>query len=450
MFSAGSSLWSFFKLEFLKKATLGALLGLIKWLIPLSALVTPATLTVRPSTSLSSSTMSVPAVNFSIIEPLYHFDESVRQTDYAVSNNGITQYLTRILSSVATSLQILPMKAAVPNSTYETTFHGPSLRCSRPEPIIHEAIYWMVKASYNASYNGNPEDLEEFYLHMPWVAFAPTATILQYTHLASKGDPRLGGVVPLTSNITQPHFLTFARTCIAADAYWNDDYLSRIGIAPAMCEGVSGFDEWNARNVTHEYVSTLKYADQLHPMYTYNITSSNYGRIWVWVDNSTTYDCVLTDTVYSARFFYSQSESMQRVDPEYKFAWTENDLHGSYFATANALSNFLTGAIRADHANNVVLQRTRVTESAIFGALNLKSEVGDSAPGLSSRAITPEIRALARGKTPGELIEELSRNLTLSLFSAEQVLYVFFFFLFLFFLSLTLYSPLILSMWFRY
>ncbi|KAK4459662.1 hypothetical protein QBC42DRAFT_299192 [Cladorrhinum samala] len=395
MFSAGSSLLSFSKLEFLRKATLGALLGLLKWLIPLSALVTPATLTVIPWTSFSNSTKPVPAVNFSIIEPLYHFYESVREMDYGfLSNNGITPKLTRILSSAATSLQILPMKAIAPNSTYEMTFHGPSLRCSRPEPIIHEAIHLMVNSTYEVVYQWTPE---RFAQEMSWVAFAPTENIFQYVYLGLKGT------IPLASNKTRVEFLKFARICILQGDSFDNQYL---------CEGVVGFDESNARNVTYEYMSTLKSADG----------SANYGRIWVWVNASTTYDCVLTDTEYSARFVYSESESMQRVDPGYNFTWTENDLYGSYFATAGALSNFLTGAIRSDSEGSLIVRQTRITESAIFGALNLKSEVGDSGPGLSSRVITPEIRALARGKTAGELIEELSRNFTLSLFSVDQVL----------------------------
>lgn len=114
---------------------------------------------------------------------------------------------------------------------------------------------------------------------------------------------------------------------------------------------------------------------------------------------------------------------MQRVDPDYDFAWTEEDLYGSYFVTANAISTFLTGVIIAESFNsNMILFRSRIPESAIFSALNLNPVPGRRMPGLSEQVLIPEIRALARGKTVRELIEELSRNPTLSLFSAERVL----------------------------
>ncbi|KAK3988799.1 hypothetical protein QBC44DRAFT_397347 [Cladorrhinum sp. PSN332] len=417
MFSAGGTIWSFFKFEFIRKASLGALLGLLKWLIPLSALITPATLTVIQSQSSTASIMAVPSVNFSIVEPLYHWNMSTEQIDSAASDNGITPYLNRLLSSTATSLQILPMKAVIPNSTYDLTFRGPSFRCSKPSPLIEEVMYKMANASYFISYlDAGTDSRLQFETKMSWLAFAPSSLIIEFVELARQG------LLPLSSKTTQLNFLNFARNCVVFDTYFSpaqlNPVLEELGtVGVPLCEGIMGFNPTAERNVTHDYVTkTQLQRDTVRPTY-------NYGRLWIRVDNSTAYDCVLTDTEYSARFHYSASESMQRVDPDYKFRWTEDDLHGSYFAVGNALANFLTGAIRTYTAGSgMVPHRTRVTESAVFGALNFNPLPGSAAPGLSGRVLTPDVRALARNKTVGELVEELSRNLTLSLFSAEKVL----------------------------
>ncbi|KAK3990495.1 hypothetical protein QBC44DRAFT_238980 [Cladorrhinum sp. PSN332] len=343
IFAADGTIWSCFKFELLRKAKVAVTVGLrvLKWLMPLSALITPATLTViRPSPS-DPLNMTVPSTNFSIVEPLYNWNLSVRKLENEASNNGITPYMYRILSSTATSAQILPMKALAPglNSTYQLTFRGPSLRCRPASPLIHEAISGVANASF----------------------FVRTGIHHAVPGLDNTGD------------------------------MWAFD----TGIA------------WLADTDGTRSSRTLE----------------NYGRLWVWLDNSTTYDCILTDTEYSVRFRYSVSEQVQRVDPDYDFTWTEEDLYGSYFATANVISTFLTGAIMAGSMESeMILFRSRIPESALFGALNLNPVPNRRMPGLSEQELIPEIRALARGKTVGELIEELSRNLTLSLFSAGRVL----------------------------
>ncbi|KAK4221314.1 hypothetical protein QBC38DRAFT_504994 [Podospora fimiseda] len=406
MFSAGGTIWSYFKFEFLKKATLGAILGLLKWLIPFSALITPATLTVVQSNISTSSMMPVPSVNFSIVEPLYHWNMSNQQIDgAAATHDGITPYFNRLLSSTATSVQILPFKSVAPNSSYDLTFH-------------EEAIYLMANASYRVSFHdGLPPGNPSFETKLPWLAFAPHNVVFELLALAERGKAPLK-----TSKDVRLNFLNFARHCIVVDpnSFKNTSIIGKeLGqMSEPVCEGIIGFDPENPENVTHEYVSAINTALDLPRREPFN-----RGRLWIRVDNDTSYDCVLTDTEYTTRFYFSSSEGMQRIDPNYNFKYTEEDLHGSYFGIANALSNYLTGAMRVfSRGSGMVPFRTRVTESAIFGALNFNPLPGTDAPGLSERVLTPEVRDLARNKTVGELVEELSRNLTLSLFSAERVL----------------------------
>ncbi|KAI5456671.1 hypothetical protein BGZ63DRAFT_408815 [Mariannaea sp. PMI_226] len=93
-----------------------------------------------------------------------------------------------------------------------------------------------------------------------------------------------------------------------------------------------------------------------------------------------------------------------------------------YFPIANALANLLGRALRGFNAG-ILTYRTRVPETTIFGALKADpNSVVATDNGLAPNLLPPAITGLARNKSVGELIEELSRNVTLSLFSAEEIL----------------------------
>ncbi|KAK5996953.1 hypothetical protein PT974_02301 [Cladobotryum mycophilum] len=343
MFAAAGSLVSFFNGEFLRKAKVGAILALLVWLIPLSALITPATLTVTPSTHSSTRIGLVPSVNFSHIDPL--FDSDVGEIESTLSDNGITPYMARLVASTASSLQVLPMDRAIAGSNYNVTFHGPSFRCQEPSALIKEAILITMNATWFIA--TSPKTDPDFTSKTAWLAFPPPISFLY--HLAE------------------------------AEA-----------------------EEKPLLDVTRENIF-------------------NHGRLWIWAQN-VTYDCVLTDTEYNVHFYYSASEGAQRIKPEYNFRWTEDDLYGSYFAIANAIANLLSGVMRG-YRTGIMSYKTRMAETAVFSGL--KASPGPyEAPSsrLSTLVLPPDIKALARNKSVGELVEELSRNVTLSLFSADKVL----------------------------
>ncbi|KAH0526265.1 hypothetical protein TsFJ059_009611 [Trichoderma semiorbis] len=60
-------------------------------------------------------------------------------------------------------------------------------------------------------------------------------------------------------------------------------------------------------------------------------------------------------------------------------------------------------------------------DTAIFGALKAES-TNNASSGLLPKLLAQDLSALARNKTVGELIEELSRNITLSVFNLDQIL----------------------------
>lgn len=363
-------------------------------LIPLSALITPATLTVVPKTILSSSTMSVPSVNFSQVTPLFDYSSSVIGNDGKSTDNGITPYMARLVASTASSLQILPMNMAIANSTYEMEFHGPSLRCHKPSSRINEAIWMTLNSTFFVSSSTALGD--NLTSPMAWLAFPPTGSIMF--------DVANSDNTPLSDKWFE--FLNFAVSCITPPAM-DDDYLPDFVSSP-LREGITVPVNGSAKL---DDVSALPSSQGEY----------NLGRLWIWAQN-VTYDCVLTDTLYNVHFYYSAFERAQRIDPVYDFSWTEDDLHGSYFPVANAVANLLTGAVRG-FFTGIMSYKTRVAETAIFGALKANPyEPHSGVYGLAPILLPPDITALAQNKSVGELVEELSRNVTLSLFSADKVL----------------------------
>jgi hypothetical protein len=86
--------------------------------MPLSALVAQATLTVVPSTNVTSEAKLVPALDFT-------------SPNFVVKglDNGISPILSRISSATISIPAVLPMDAVYLNSTYDLNFKGPSLNC---------------------------------------------------------------------------------------------------------------------------------------------------------------------------------------------------------------------------------------------------------------------------------------------------------------------------------
>ena len=87
--------------------------------LPLSALITPSTLTVVPDMKNITTSMAVPTLNLS---------DSSRYV-FPGLPGGVSPLLTRTTVATASLGDILPMDAVLPNSTYTHVFNGSSLVC---------------------------------------------------------------------------------------------------------------------------------------------------------------------------------------------------------------------------------------------------------------------------------------------------------------------------------
>ncbi|KAL6851589.1 hypothetical protein J3F83DRAFT_639917 [Trichoderma novae-zelandiae] len=125
-----------FSRDLVTRAKTLVLLASLSWLIPLIAVVTPATLSVR--TSMESSVISavVPAVDFN--------DHSY----WALRMDGVWEPsgdLQRLFTATYSSVSYLPIEAPFPNSSYEVSFWATTLKCSSLDDFVaqQETLHWL-------------------------------------------------------------------------------------------------------------------------------------------------------------------------------------------------------------------------------------------------------------------------------------------------------------------
>ncbi|KAK5681585.1 hypothetical protein LTS10_006118 [Elasticomyces elasticus] len=107
--------------------------ALTAWLIPIAAIVTPATLSVHsaPVTPTPSKAVYVPNLDLRSLAfsaTIAGTGLSDGQTQYTY--NGPSLAVQRVVGATALQGSILPISAPNPNATWTSTFTGPSLRCS--------------------------------------------------------------------------------------------------------------------------------------------------------------------------------------------------------------------------------------------------------------------------------------------------------------------------------
>ncbi|CUS07731.1 unnamed protein product [Tuber aestivum] len=139
MFVATTDLTSFWNWDMLRRAKVASTLALLAWCIPISAIITPGSLSVSLVQRQFNTSLLIPSTNFSdpigfVTElTLSILQDKTRKTNapeaIAGATIGPSAFLSRIASAAATSGEILPIKPPRQNCSYVHKFHGPSLRC---------------------------------------------------------------------------------------------------------------------------------------------------------------------------------------------------------------------------------------------------------------------------------------------------------------------------------
>ncbi|KAJ1706192.1 hypothetical protein NYO67_11637 [Aspergillus flavus] len=126
MFAIRDSPLAFLTLDLWIYAKTLTVLGIVSWLIPLTAIVTPATLTVVTYPARDKIERLVPNVNF---DPSFWRNEA--QFDEMWHITSPSGNMARLFTTMASSTQVLPVPAPFSNSSYELSFWGPSYKCQR-------------------------------------------------------------------------------------------------------------------------------------------------------------------------------------------------------------------------------------------------------------------------------------------------------------------------------
>jgi hypothetical protein len=337
-------------------------------LLPLSALITPATLTVVSIRDSETIPGQVPQVYFpeggSTGSPVL----DAKSDNVYLWNSMPSALLTRTSFAAASSMSILSMPPGTPNSTYVLNFNGPSLKCEEPKPQMIGLISQIVEA-VGEKVRGNAGGVSVY------TAFTPA----------------IYGYGNYTGNNTD--FASFAEDCI---------------LGGSTCSFQPG-------SLTAAYANG----------------TTNFGRsdpLVMSLDKN--YTCALKNTSYSVMF---RSSTEQTTLELISFDWQDVDpsFDVTYGAIGMAIAKVLTGTYYFSASRDGGRQattmiflgsaRTSIGATAMMGLVN---EVLN--PRLNGQSnyikLPPSDLALTRNKTLGELVEEFSRNVTLSLFSNTRLM----------------------------
>ncbi|KAL8679784.1 MAG: hypothetical protein Q9186_003949 [Xanthomendoza sp. 1 TL-2023] len=371
MFAAIHDPSSFLHRKVWIRAKLGMTLALSIWLLPLSALVSPSALTGGSHTKATNGEQLVPAVDFMKNESFWMGDDTLR----------LTPVLERIAVSSGATGDFLAIDTPIPNSSYYMEFVGPSLRCEPPNatkisiPIGELSVY------------GKALGVETGY-----------------------GAPTYMAVSPLEFSLVDPES--------SVQALWG-----------AFVEGC---------------VMGTRRCDIMQDMY-------YRDALWVWQRNGNI-ACSLYETNYRLRFQSTGTVQKIRVENSQLVRPVPDDALDSYVSIIQSLVNMLTGTLgpwTSSHVcdytksssiwdkftsseskkNCTIISsfRTRIWATILIGAIDMEGETGlkmplKFSPHNAHTVFSAEDKILTRNKTLGSLIEELSRNLTINLFSNRQFL----------------------------
>lgn len=284
----------------------------------------------------------------------------------------VSPLLTRLTASTASGNEILATAAVAPNSSYHMNFSGPSLQCGQAS---------TEKVAYR---------------------YASPASIIDQIHSStsfaldksggSQGFPIYVAASPVPEMRRSP--------------------------------GQGGTANPDRTNFTNDCIVSVK---------GYTIMQDDvYGdALWIRHENESI-ACALQETNYRV-MFETSGDTQKIIAVDHTLQRPIPSPSSSYLTITQSIVDLFTGAIglvthtayNCDYAGSqdchnvtsLVTYRTRIWSTVLIGALKLTAGATISTDPVSSLPdIPPEDRALTRNRSLGTLIEELSRNVTLSLY----------------------------------
>jgi hypothetical protein len=142
-------------LQLWKRFPISMTLAIICWLLPIASMISPATLSVHLTPFNEYTFKRVPLVDFTstnfaslgtIIVP-----SSTGQSYWITGYNGPTPETRRVVNSVATQGEILPIEAPAVNSSWSVEFYGPTIACDHVNQTLADYISQNVAQAINGS-----------------------------------------------------------------------------------------------------------------------------------------------------------------------------------------------------------------------------------------------------------------------------------------------------------
>ncbi|KAJ5353700.1 hypothetical protein N7541_006264 [Penicillium brevicompactum] len=152
MFSILSDPLAFFVPDMWICAKTLTVLAIVSWLIPLTALITPATLSVHLKTTSTTTQMNVPTVKFT-----KDFWSNWASYGGAGFISQPSYIINRLFTATSSSAAIIPLTPPLPNSSYTLQFWGPSYKCQDLSEVIAETkgiIYTDEDLNNHTSFQG--------------------------------------------------------------------------------------------------------------------------------------------------------------------------------------------------------------------------------------------------------------------------------------------------------
>ncbi|PHH88918.1 hypothetical protein CDD83_6880 [Cordyceps sp. RAO-2017] len=375
MYDATGNIFSFANGEFLWRAKVAILVAAIAWTIPLAALVAPSTLTIVPSTQDVVYDTKVPVLDFRNLST-YHLSYG----------NVVAPAVQRIVAMTSSAATIPPMRTTVAsNASYTIRFYGPSLKCDPATGLTRQFIDNVANSVPRFLNTAVGASMTIFPIYL---VFAPA-----FVPLANSGDARFP---PNPPNLTVWNYTALVERCI-------------FGVSKSMC-----IESWPLLPPYISFPFLLRAQEE---------------RLACSIQNTSYVVTFRSDGDHQTTLHPSTFQWEGRVDllyPEYDGHSTRTN----YSLMAEALTSLLSGIVvkyrdGGDISFSLLNLQTQVMETALIGALNISQAISanwgpkDQDAYWSSR-IAEQDRALARNMTLGPLVEELSRNVTLGLFSDSR------------------------------
>jgi hypothetical protein len=352
--------------------------------LPLSSLVTPATLFVLPSVHISWTNAQVRSLD------MYSSNQTTRFT-YSVQSNssgseseqflGPRTIISRLSTATATQGQILPISPPFPNSTYALEFYGPAVQCREANSSVATIIKSLRKEAV-MSFRGNIVENSDYYF-----AFVP-----DLSNVGNSSAPN-GGVTPVSQvRLQQPQnasnqlWMAFSRyTLDTAGQRTTEDYCLLCQLYNATYNINLAFEEGSQtiQDQGTQLLNPVDYPDANAPVSADLMVQHAYSA-FMWA---------LTDLlVGSMGIFTEETSSGSNVPTNFGEITTQIE-HTSLLGSSD-LDAYFDGN-HALHSNNSVVSDQRLQDIA-----------------------------LAKNRTLDILIEELAYNTTLSFMNSNLLSYV--------------------------